>query len=263
LRHPHYLAFAALARAVRALWRGDVHSAERLIGEAHAAGARSEPDFADQARAAQTLQLLRLRGQEKALAPAIREGAARFPMIATYRCALAAIELEVGRPEEAAALLHDLVDSGEDGGPLRPGEPNWDLNVALLAEVAAVVGEPRIAERILQALAPRRGRYLHVPNLVAAGCASHAIGLMAARLSRWDDAVEAFEEALVLERRLEAVPRIALVEAELSRALRRRGAAGDDEAAAGCAARAEEIAARPGLEGILSKVRAATAGESP
>jgi ATP/maltotriose-dependent transcriptional regulator MalT len=167
-------------------------------------------------------------------------------MVPSYRCALALAALRAGRSDEAGRLLGALAAS-EGEGALDPRDPNHALNLALLAEVAAGARDAAAAERLHAALAPRRGRYLHVPNLLAVGCASHWLGLLEALRGEGDRALASFEEALAVEERMAARPRVAAVHAEIARCLRARGAPGDRDAARRHEASAQRVARGCGI----------------
>lgn len=255
LRHPHFRAFAASARAIRALWRGEVEEAERGIARAFEAGRRSEPEFAEQARAAQSLQLLRLRGQQAAVEPAIRAGAARYPMIASYRCALALAAAQAGRHGEASALVAELLGDGPGGG-LEPGDPNLPLNLSLLTESVALLDDRAAAARLAAALEPHRGRYLHVPHLLALGAGCHYLGVLTRVRGEPRAAREALDEALAAELRMGARPQVVLTRLELARAWRSEG---DADAAARALAEAHSDAEALGLAGPQQAVERAAA----
>ncbi len=247
LDHPHFAAFVELARALRALWRGDLEDAERLVAQAYTAGSRSESAFADQARGAQTMQLMRYRGQDAVLEPAIRAATLRLPMVSSYRCALALSVARLGRLEEAAELLTALTAGDAPG--LGERDPNLPLNLALLSEVAVAVGDPEAGIRIEAVLSPRRGRYLYVPNLLTLGAASHYLGLLENLRGESEAAVASYGDALETEERMQARPRIAATRLATAEALEQAG--GEASAVASNRAEADRIGRELGIEAWL------------
>ncbi len=201
LRHPFYRAFAARAKAMRALWRGDP-DAESLVQQATAAGQEVDREHAAVVLAAQLTALRRLQGRVGELEAGAREAADRYPMMASFRCGLAAIQLEAGDPVAARETFERLAEG--DFAEIRPDRPNYALNLALLAEVCVQLGDADRARPLRAKLAPLAGRYLTAPNAVTAGCASRPLGALAALLGESEEAERFFAEALEVERRMGA-----------------------------------------------------------
>jgi hypothetical protein len=88
------------------------------------------------------------------------------------------------------------------------------------------------------------------------GPVSRLLGLLAARLERWDDAVAQFEDAIGRLRVLAAHPHLARAQYELGRILDGRAAAGDRDRARALLAEARGIAVELGMPGLIALVDA-------
>ena len=149
-----------------------------------------------------------------------------------------------GRLDEARSDFEQLA---ADGFSAIRRDSNYPMNLALLAEVCVALDDARRAETLLERLLPYRGLYLFIPTLVAVGCGSRYVGLLATGLGRWDLAETAFEEALAVERRMEALPFEALAERDYANMLEMRGDRGDSKQSATRRRRAADIAGAIGL----------------
>jgi DNA-binding winged helix-turn-helix (wHTH) protein/tetratricopeptide (TPR) repeat protein len=256
VRHPFYQAFAARAKAMRALWRGDP-DAEQRVDEATAAGQQVDREHAAVVLAAQLTALRRLQGRMGELEAGARNAADQYPMMASFRCGLASIQLEAGNEAAARASFERLAEGGF--ADVQPDRPNYALNLALLAEVCAALGDVDNAVLLRAKLAPLAGRYLTAPNAVAAGCASRHLASLSALLGEAEESERLFEEALEIEGRMGALPwRVATL---LDRARARQ--ARDAAAARRDVENAIELARASGLPGPLSAAESLLASFGP
>jgi len=202
LHHPFYQAFAARAAAMRALWRGELEEAEALVERAFAVGQQVDAEHARVVLAAQLTALRRLQGRLGELEAGARDAADQYPMMASFRCALAAIQLEAGNLVDARATFERLAEGGFS--EIRPDRPNHALNLALLSEVAAALGDADRALVLEEKLEPLAGRLLTAPNAVSAGCASRYLAALAATRGEAELAEQRFADAIETERRMGA-----------------------------------------------------------
>ncbi|MGH0036369.1 MAG: AAA family ATPase [Myxococcota bacterium] len=250
VRHPIYVAHAARARAMRALWRGELVEGEALVFEALRAGEQVDAEHAAVVLSAQLGLLRRLQGRFAELESALREAVERYASMASFRCGLAALCVETGRADEARSILSDI--ARRDFADLRPGDPNTPVNLALLAEVCADARAVEHAEALSRRLEPFAGRYVTVPNVLAGGCGSRYLARLEGVRDRHDRACALLDDAIEVERRLGAHAWLAHSLLDSARALHAR--AGQDDAAA-ARARAQECVglARPrGLGAALA-----------
>ena len=162
----------------------------------------------------------------------------------------ARILLLLGRDAEAGAELDRLLP-----GALAGSGPRWLGAMADLAVVAAAVGDIAAAARLLEALAPNRGRLVVWAGASSAGGpVSHYLGLLAVALGRAEDSVRYFEEAVESAQQIGALPYLAHSLSGLASALVLRADAEDTDRASGHRRRAREIAERLGMTVLLERL---------
>lgn len=251
---PSHRLFCARVRVMRACWRGELGRAEERLSEALALGERSDREHAALVFAAQLGGLRQLQGRLVELEPVLRDAALRNPMLVSFRCALAGIHAEAGREDEARAHYREI--ARHDFEVVRRGDPHYWLILSLLAPLCVAFGDEAQAEWLTAALTPRRARYLTVPHVLTVGCASRPLAALAARLGRQDEAEALIDEAIEVERRMEA--RAWLAEALCERAALLRGV--DDGASAEALAEARRLAETCGLGGVQARIRSLESG---
>lgn len=135
------------------------------------------------------------------------------------------------------------------------------------AEPIAAAGAPEPAERTYQRLLPLAEQYvmLGMTQVCWEGPITRLLGLLAARLERWDVAIAHFEDAIARVRRLGARPHAARLDYELGRTLVMRGLASDQPRARALLASAREAALALGMPGLvrLAGTRLAALDEAP
>jgi len=187
----------------------------------------------------------------------VREAARQHPMMATFRCGLASVLVDMQRQGEARDVFASLAANGF--AALGPGDPNYWLNLALVSEVCCALGEARHASTLIRALEPRDGRYLVVPHVVTAGCASRYLGLLRALRGELPAAIDALERAVSVERRMGARAWLATALLDTARARLSRGEEGDRHAASLALAEAAGIVDDADLGGLRRAVGEVTA----
>ena len=114
------------------------------------------------------------------------------PGLASFRAGLAVLYAELGRTEEASAILHELAES--DFASI-PEDLVWLSGVAFCAHASARLGERRMAPPLYELLLPYRGRFIaEGPSFL--GAVDRYLGLTATMLERWDAADRHFRDAL-------------------------------------------------------------------
>lgn len=109
------------------------------------------------------------------------------------------------------------------------GEGSWThaLEIAGLGDVACAQGDRELGSTVLGRLSPWEGMFLQVSLIIDWGPVNLYLGKIESLLGRHDDAVAHLEDALRATRAAELTIWEALAQAELSRALRGRGAVTD------------------------------------
>ena len=257
IRHPHHIAYAARFEAMRALWQGRLVDAERLVFEAFEKGQRSDPSYAFAAFSAQLGAQRRLQGRFGELEQPLLQAAERYPYMVSFRSGLALLYATEQRMDEAARAFESLAT--DDFAALLPNDPNYRLNLALLAEVCDELGAADAAGELERRLADYRGRHIVVSTVISAGCGSRYLALMAAVRGDWDAAALLLEEAIVVERRMRADTWLATTLFDQARVLFGRGAAGDGERAELAITEAERLVSEKALAGLMRGARRARA----
>ena len=167
-----------------------------------------------------------------------------------FEATAAGVLATLGRIPEAAAEVQRALPQ-----VLRGSGPRWLVAAAGLAVAASAAGDREAADALHAALAPYRGR------LVIQGGAnavlfpvSHCLGLLAAALGRWDEAVMLFSEAASLAGEIGALPAAAHTRASLADALAARSGPGDRDAAEEQRLLARSAAERLGMNVLLARL---------
>jgi len=144
-----------------------------------------------------------------------------------YRVIRAHFDCIVGRKEQAREEFEHL--AANDFGDL---PRNWSMpvNLVALSEIAAAFGDTRRAALLydLMLACSERLRFMGINN-ACMGTKSHWLGVLAATMERWDDAIAHFDDALELSAQVGARPWLARSQHEYARMLIQRNAPGDEE----------------------------------
>jgi hypothetical protein len=147
-----------------------------------------------------------------------------------WRAALAWALLQAGRADDARAELDDL---RRDGFAAIPRDANFLPALAMLAHVAAELGDPALAGEIEPLLRPYTDYWVVLgPGAATLGPVAYSVGLL--NLIR-GNAVKAARYFVVAAEKCELMgsrPYLARAQAGLAQALRRAGGAKDAERAA-------------------------------
>jgi tetratricopeptide (TPR) repeat protein len=224
LGQPHYLWHAPLFQAGLEMLAGRFDDAERLAQEALALGRRArDPVVAIY----HPIVLIGLRWGQGRL-PELEETLAaivdRYPANLGWRATLAVLLCEAGRAPEARAHFERL--AAGDFTAL-PRNHLFIYHVAALALVAYALGDAARAATLEELLAPYADHNVLAARLPLGtlGSARHYLGLLAATMGRWDDAVAQFQAAVEVHERIGAQPMLARSRHHLAEALQARGPA--------------------------------------
>jgi hypothetical protein len=183
LRQPMYYWWAVLARGCQALLDGRLADATDLANEAVLAGQKWPS--AMQMYGVQFLALRRALGGLEELLPLTRNMVELYPLIPAWRTGVALVCAWLGRLDEAQEQLDLLAPNRFAVMPL---DANWLVGIALMAEVANVVGDADRAAVLYDLLLP------HAELAVLAGSPADCLGsssaflaMAAAACGRWDD----------------------------------------------------------------------------
>jgi tetratricopeptide (TPR) repeat protein len=244
LRRPDYRAMTARMLAARALWQGRFAEAETLLGAALRDGRRADSDMAILSYQSALRPLRRMQGRARELESDLAHRG-RLPRSRGHKWAALALHYaETGREELANEELAGLA---ADGFAALRRDSNYAMNLALLAETVAALADRERSDELYERLLDYAGLYVVIPGVVAAGCASRYLGLLATLLQHWDAAETHFEQALEVERRMRARPFEAYALRDYAALLEARREPGDTTAARRHRASAQQIASEIGL----------------
>jgi tetratricopeptide (TPR) repeat protein len=227
--HPWTIWHIHIIEATRDLMTGQFEDAERLAIEGAALGQKVNAENAFQHWSAIVSILRWLQGRMSEIEEAYQSATERYEGIPFFHAQIALLQLELGRKEKARAELDRLAE--KDFGDL-PKDWSTLQTLAHLGEVAAVLRDTRRAALLYDLLNPYADR-LVVYGLFSAckGATTHWLGMLAATMKRWDDAVDHFESAIKTNARIEARPFLARSQHEYARMLIERNESGDKEKA--------------------------------
>jgi tetratricopeptide (TPR) repeat protein len=204
-------------RAMRLLFAGDYDEAETEGTIAARVGDRVQDTNSGNATLLQSLMFRRARGRLERLEGPVRYYAERFGTIPGWRCVLAWLLAETGRPDESRELLDAFASDDFRGLPL---DGIWLGAVAYLAEAAGVLGDPTHAASLHDLLEPYADRNVAIGwASTCAGSASRHLGVLADLMGRRDEAIERLKTALAMNERMRARPWVVHTQIELARVL--------------------------------------------
>ncbi|HEX8157837.1 MAG TPA: hypothetical protein VF526_10675, partial [Solirubrobacteraceae bacterium] len=149
--------------------------------------------------------------------------------------------------ELEALARHDFRDLPRDG--------SWLSNVAVLCQVVLLVGDARRAQLLYELLLPYAERCVVTFALLCQGSASRHLGLLATTMSRYDDAVRHFEQALKMNAQIRSPLLVAHTQHDYAHMLLTRGRPRDHDKALLLLKQALATAEQLGLKALAAKAR--------
>jgi tetratricopeptide (TPR) repeat protein len=192
------------------------------------------------------------------LRPALQEIAAAHPENGVYLSLLARLECEAGNDAAAGAMLELL--ARDQWATVRRNIESL-LAMALLAETAALLAHEEHAAELDHLLAPYGSRIAVAGHFFPMGAMSRYMGMLAAVLSRFDEAARRFEDAAATNAAIGARPWVAHAKADHARVLLIQQAPGDRERARGLLREALAIHEQLGMTASADRI-AALLGET-
>jgi tetratricopeptide (TPR) repeat protein len=239
-----HIALAEELKLLSQSWHAAVHEAEFLLllgrfTEAAACidqtlrrGAAAHRDEALKSAALQRFLLFLQRGGFgegglEELRSTLERLEADRPNHKIYPALLARLDCELGQERRAQARLDVLA---KDGFRTVPRDYAWLMAITVLADVAAMVGNTEQVKTLYELLRPYAALVAGADH-IHFGSVSRYLGLLAAALSRLDEAAVFLRDAVEANDRIGALPESAHAKADLARVLLARDAPGDREAA--------------------------------
>ena len=207
----------AQLRAMRALLAGRLEEAEQLAQEGLAIGQPTQPQLAMAGFGLQLFAIRKEQGRLGELEATQKAFAQQYPKLPVVRTALALIYKQLGRETEARDEFERL--AANDFADLPP-DWFWLACVTNLTETCAFLHDAQRAATLYELLLPYAERTVVVGYAhTCYGSASRHLGLMAATMSRWEEAAQHFEDAIEVNTRLGARPYLAHTQEDYARML--------------------------------------------
>jgi len=199
----------------------------------------------------QMFSVRREQGRLAELAPVIRILAGEGSRDGPWRPGLVALLAELGMEGDARRELSRLAADGLDAFR----ESLWLTSLTYLTDACAALGDEATAALVYPELEPLAGGNVMVGHLVSCyGAADRYLGMLAATLGESERAIEHFERALELNRRMGAATWLAHTSYEYGRFLLARGRGARDQAGA-LLGEAASLAGRIGMQALLSRIQ--------
>jgi tetratricopeptide (TPR) repeat protein len=192
IRRPAQLWFAGVNRAKLALFEGRFGDADGLIREAFELGQHDWTANPQMAFDLQMYQLQRERGLLAEMVDVVERAVEEHPTYPVWSYVLLDVETELGREDRARATFERLA---AEGFPLYL-EMQWLFGMSLLPEVCRYLDDPEGASTVYDRLRPFGHLNATLPPELCRGSVSRGLGILAATMGRWSEAVEHFQVAL-------------------------------------------------------------------
>ena len=251
LGQPRMLVHDPLHRAMQAHLHGDFVAAEyftaRAVTQSRDVRGSIGPIIAD----AQTFLVRRTQGRHLDLEPLVRDAAGRLPAMRLWRCGLALVLADLGREEEARRELEHLAAADFDD---IPRDALWLVAMSLLAELCALLGDTRRAQRLYGLMIAYEGRNVVFLGAAYLGPVARYLGLLAMTTGECERALAHLETARSAAERMGARPTVVLTALDAAEVLARRGAVGDGQRGRALAERVARDAAQQQMDGALTRI---------
>jgi tetratricopeptide (TPR) repeat protein len=255
LRQPPQLWLVAVDEALLALLEGRFGEAERLIEQAAELGSAAPRWNAETTYRLQLYLLRRAQGRLDELVETLEATPEEldFRTYPIVDCVLARLYDELERQDDARAIFERIA---ADGFARIPFDEEWLVSVGLLAELAHSLEDRSSANALYEQLSPYADQIAVAYPEISTGSVSRYLGLLAATLTRWDEAERHFADALAANERIGARPWLAQTQEDYARILRGLDRPGDREAARDLFNRALATYRELGMESYAARIAA-------
>jgi tetratricopeptide (TPR) repeat protein len=200
LRQPKWECWLDVYGALRSMIAADIEAAEQSLLRAQQVGERF--GWGREGLYGVAMFLIRKeQGRLGDLAPVVQAAVRVNPAEAFWRPGLAVLLAEMGRLDDARREYESVL---AEGSGLSAGGA-WELNLGLLTEACAALGDAARAPWFLEQLLPCRGKLLvFLLSAVCLGPADRLLGMMASMAGRADDAERWHRSGIEMARRLDS-----------------------------------------------------------
>jgi tetratricopeptide (TPR) repeat protein len=252
LRSPSQRWMVAAISANVALQQGRLVEAERFGLQARDFGARSVLTDAEATFASHTYFIETERGRPRGALELVQHAAKRITWYPFLRCELADLCLRLGDQRTSRTLYGEMA---ADRFASLPRDNEWLFALTLLAPLSVRHEHLEGISAMYELLLPFAGRHAIGHPEGTTGSVSRALGILAAGLSRFDDAEKHFAFAIEHNERMGARLWTTDTQVRLSRMLLTRDAPGDRVRADALLAEALQTCRSLGLERLESEIR--------
>jgi len=260
LRQPFYHWWATGQKTLRALLEGRLEEAERCIYQQLQLGQQVQAPDTLQAFGVQMAILRNEQDCLQEMEAVFKEFVEQYPAIPAWRCGLAGLYRELEQEDQVRAeferiAVHNFTDL--------PQDQQWLTALMLLSDVCAFLRDTQRAARLYELLLPFANRIAIIgPGAACYGAVDRSLGLLAATLSWWDKAARHFEDALIHNERIRAMPFLVRTQHEYAQMLIARGYPPEQERAQKLLDNALTTAQELGLKRLQSKLEILKSEES-
>jgi DNA-binding SARP family transcriptional activator len=224
VKQPAYWWKVTAVEALLALLQGRFEGAERTIERALEFGRRSQSSAAVATHGLQMFALRREQGQLERVDQLVQRSAAANRNYPLWRCVTALLHCELGRNDDARALLDELAT---DHFAVLSRDEEWLLSMSLLADVSACVKDEARAGTLYEALLPYADRFAFGAPEFGCGSIARSLARLASTLGRRDRAETHFAAAVEANEEMGARPWAAHTRREWAEMLAEQGNAED------------------------------------
>lgn len=251
-RQPFWLYVIQTQQAMQAMLAGNFSKGMQLAQQALATGQQMEIENVDGTFGIQMFTLQRELGGLQGLAPIVRNFVESNPAATTWRPGLALIYCDLGLEAEAREQF-DFLATNDFAGIAQ--DSLWAGSMAYLAEVCAFLGDTARADILYRLLLPYARQCIVVGlAVVCYGAAARYLGLLAATMSRWEEAEQHYKVALEINTNMEAKPWIAHTQFQYADMLLAQGRPEARDQAISLLNEAQATAHSLGMKFLLEKI---------
>jgi DNA-binding CsgD family transcriptional regulator len=248
---PLFMHMAEQFGSAIALSDGRLQEAEVMAARSYEAGQLLTGRDASGTYGVQMFSLAREQGRLARLAPMMKIIAAGDRQTGPWLPGLVSLLVELGMEAEAKRDLARITGEGLD--PFRASL--WLASLTYIADASAALGDEAAAALVYPELELLAGTNVMIGQLVACyGSVDRYLGMLAATLGEWERAEQHFEQAMTLNRHMEASTWLAHTAYEYARSLLARGNR-EPQRVAALLGEANRLATEIGLTSLNSRIK--------
>jgi DNA-binding SARP family transcriptional activator len=225
LHQARYQGQAMSWRSLQLLLQGRLEEIEPVMQRGFELAQSGNVDAALQWFGVQLATLRREQLRHDEMLGGLHDFADRFPSTPAWQSALALFACEMGRPDEARAMVAKMAaDDFED----ITRDVNWLTAVSVLSVAVSMLGASDWARRLYSLLVAFEDRFVVVGGVSASACygsVAYYLGLLASTFGDVDAAAGHFERAVAANESIDSAPWVAHTKAAFGALLLRSGSA--------------------------------------